>query len=94
MRYRTARPLPLLFGIIIGSLLCACSNSDGVDYANYAENTTNSEEYWNTKVDYLPLDDSEYPYAGIPRIIKKLKIAKQKFPPNYKSGVKKLLKAK
>lgn len=69
MRYRTARPLPLLLGIIIGSLLCACSNSDGVDYANYAENTTNSEEYWNTKVDYLPLDDSEYPYAGIPRIV-------------------------
>jgi len=69
MRYRTARPLPLLLGIIIGSLLCACSNSEGVDYANYAEITTNSEEYWNTKVDYLPLDDSEYPYAGIPRIV-------------------------
>ena len=69
MRYRTARPLPLLLGIIIGSLLCACSNSDGVDYANYAEITTNSEEYWNTKVDYLPLDDTEYPYAGIPRIV-------------------------
>jgi hypothetical protein len=69
MRYRTARPLPLLLGIIIGFLLCACSNSDGVDYANYAENTTNSEEYWNTKVDYLPLDDTEYPYAGIPRIV-------------------------
>ena len=69
MRYRTARPLLLLLGIIIGSLLCACSNSDGVDYANYAEITTNSEEYWNTKVDYLPLDDTEYPYAGIPRIV-------------------------
>ena len=69
MRYRTARPLPLLLGVFIGYLLCACSNSDGVDYANYAEITTNSEEYSNTKVDYLPLDDTEYPYAGIPRIV-------------------------
>ena len=35
MRYRTARPLPLLLGVIIGSLHCACSNSDGVDYAGW-----------------------------------------------------------
>lgn len=35
MRYRTVRPLPLLLGIIIGSLLCACSNSDGEDYAGW-----------------------------------------------------------
>lgn len=25
MRYRTVIPLPLLLGLIIGSLLCACS---------------------------------------------------------------------
>ncbi|MBR6834104.1 MAG: CotH kinase family protein [Fibrobacter sp.] len=37
MRYRTARPHPLLLGIIIGFLLCACSNSDGVDYAGWEE---------------------------------------------------------
>lgn len=35
MRYRTARPRPLLLGVLIGSLLCACSNSDGVDYAGW-----------------------------------------------------------
>ena len=45
MRYRTARPLPLLLGAFIGSLLCACSNSDGVDYANYAEIIANSEGF-------------------------------------------------
>ena len=60
MRYRTARPLPLLLGVIIESLLCACSNSDGVDYANYAEIIANSEGFWNTKVDHLSLDDWEY----------------------------------
>ncbi len=69
MRHRTARPLPLLLGVLIGSLLCACSNSDGVDYANYAEIIANSEGFWNTKVDHLSLDDWEYPYAGIPRIV-------------------------
>ena len=37
MRYRTARPLPLLLGVFIGYLLCACSNSEGVDYAGREE---------------------------------------------------------
>lgn len=37
MRYRTARPLPLLLGVFIGGLLCACSNSEGVDYAGWEE---------------------------------------------------------
>ncbi len=37
MRYRTARPLPLLLGVIIGCLLCACSNSEGVDYAGWED---------------------------------------------------------
>lgn len=35
MRHRTARPLPLLLGVFIGYLLCACSNSDGVNYAGW-----------------------------------------------------------
>lgn len=60
MRYRTARPLPLLLGIIIGFLLCACSNSDEGDLAKYAQAIANSEEFWNTKVDSLSLDDWEY----------------------------------
>lgn len=47
MRYRTARPLPLLLGIIIGGLLCACSNSDGVNYAGweYASFVDDSNKY-------------------------------------------------
>ena len=69
MRHRTARPLPLLLGIIIGCLLCACSNSDEGDLAKYAQAIANSEEFWNTKVDSLSLDDWEYPYADIPRIV-------------------------
>jgi hypothetical protein len=69
MRHRTARPLPLLLGIIIGGLLCACSNSDEGNLAKYAQAIANSEEFWNTKVDSLSLDDWEYPYANIPRIV-------------------------
>lgn len=61
--------ISLFLSIGFACLISACSNSDEVAYANYAEITTNSEEYWNTKVDYLPLDDSEYSYAGIPRIV-------------------------
>ncbi len=46
MRYRTARPLPLLLGIIIGCLLCACSNSDGVNYAGWEyASTDDSNKY-------------------------------------------------
>lgn len=82
MRYRTAISLSLLLGLLIGSLLCACSNSEGVDYTNYAEiaddNDVSSDgDYPQTQdasssskvIDYLPLDDTEYPYAGIPRIV-------------------------
>lgn len=58
--------ISFLLSIVFACLISACSNSND---ANYAEITTNSEEYWNTKVDYLPLDDTEYPYAGIPRIV-------------------------
>ena len=47
MRHRTARPLPLLLGVFIGGLLCACSNSDGVDYAGweYASIVDDSNKY-------------------------------------------------
>lgn len=43
-------------------ILSACSNSNDIDY----DNTSNS---FSSHIDDLPLDDSEYPYAGIPRIV-------------------------
>ena len=70
--------------------LCACSNSEGVDYpgwenasidngnSNEDDNDVPSDgDYPQTQdasssskvIDYLPLDDTEYPYAGIPRIV-------------------------
>ena len=87
MRYRTAKPLPLLLGAIIGCLLSACSNSEGVDgdsalgwnsedsaydirtAENPLTNSADSQDSGPPRIDYLPLDDSEYPYAGIPRIV-------------------------
>ena len=87
MRYRAAKPLPLLFGALIGCLLCACSNSEGVDgdsalgwnsedsaydirtAENPLTNSADSQDSVPPIIEYLPLDDSEYPYAGIPRIV-------------------------
>ncbi len=70
------------FAFIAVLSFCACSNSEGVDYANYAEiaddndvssdgdNPQTQDASSSSKViDYLPLDDTEYPYAGIPRIV-------------------------
>ena len=47
MRYHTARPHPLLLGVFIGCLLCACSNSEGVDYPGweYASIVDDSNKY-------------------------------------------------
>ena len=42
---------------LVALYLGACSNSESIHYAG-RENP-----------DYLPIDDSEYPYAGIPRIV-------------------------
>lgn len=83
MRCHTAKSLALLLAAIIGCLLCACSNSEGVDCANHAEeiaavNEVSSDSnipkvqetsFSSKELNYLPLDDSEYPYAGIPRIV-------------------------
>ncbi len=83
MRYHTVKSLALLLAAIIGSLLCACSNSEGLDCANHAEEIAAVNEVSSSRnilkaqetsssskeLDYLPLDDSEYPYAGIPRIV-------------------------
>lgn len=64
MRRHTNRPFLLLLGILIGSLFSGCSNSESVDYAGWEESIIADEDH-----DYLPLDDTEYPYAGIPRIV-------------------------
>ncbi|OWV14318.1 CotH kinase family protein [Fibrobacter sp. UWB5] len=70
MRYHFAKPLPLLLGIVICCLGFGCSNSERIDNEIVA--------FWDveedatplfTELNYLPIDDSEYPYAGIPRIV-------------------------
>ena len=63
-------------------ILCACSNSEYADSSYYTIITANDDEVIesnNSNTDlssssssikeYLPLDDTEYPYAGIPRIV-------------------------
>ena len=71
MRYHFAKQLPLFLNLVIGCLFWGCSNSEGVDQEiianwNIAEDDATP---LSAKLDYLPLDDSEYPYAGIPRIV-------------------------
>lgn len=70
MRYRAVRPLPLLLGIVICCLGLGCSNSERIDnevvaFWDIEEDATPL----STELNYLPIDDSEYPYAGIPRIV-------------------------
>jgi hypothetical protein len=110
MRYHSVHTLSLLLCCAIACLFFGCSNSEGIDYAEWDENsfakTSNNdiEEYNNSSIvqpseesdifsstkainhlsasseksepsssskniDKLPLDDTEYPYAGIPRIV-------------------------
>lgn len=77
--------LSAIFFVFITSIICACSNSEYPDYSgndDYTEladnsgesigiiNQTNDEKTASSgSIDYLPLDDTEYPYAGIPRIV-------------------------
>ena len=62
-------------------MLFSCSNSETLDYTNNVEYVIGNEIIDDVKSDsgtmettinikeYLPLDDTEYPYAGIPRIV-------------------------
>ena len=82
MRDCSAKILHLLLGAIIGCLVFGCSNSEGTDTVGteiiaVVENSSDeiadsipSQETSSAKIiDYLPIDDTEYPYAGIPRIV-------------------------
>ena len=74
MHYHVAKQLSLFLSIVIGCLVLGCSNSEGVDYAGWEyvaeeDDVSAAESFYDSKVDYLPIDDSEYPYAGIPRIV-------------------------
>lgn len=69
--------LLLVFLCIIQTQLAACSNSEyiensGSEFAWVTEDDANSNESLSSSskvIDYLPIDDTEYPYAGIPRIV-------------------------
>ena len=70
MRYHFAKQLPLFLSLVIGCLFLGCSNSEGVDQEIIANwNIAEDATPLSAELDYLPLDDSEYPYAGIPRIV-------------------------
>ena len=62
----------LPISISITCLFYACSNSDYVNIANTNDNTnknTSTEISSSGTTSYIPLDDTEYPYAGIPRFV-------------------------
>lgn len=70
MRYHFAKPLPMLLGIVICCLGFGCSNSERTENEVVAFWDVEEEASpLSTEIDYLPLNDSEYPYAGIPRIV-------------------------
>ena len=60
----------MLLGTVIGCLVLGCSNSEGVNNEVVAFLDIEEDAIpLTTEINYLPLDDSEYPYAGIPRIV-------------------------
>lgn len=66
MHYRFAQLLPLLLSIVITSLVLGCSNSEYAEACGWDDIIVSQD---SDQLDYLPLDDSEYPYAGISRIV-------------------------
>ena len=69
MSYHSANKHLLFLGIIIACLLAACSNSEYTGWDDIIVSQDSNGSADSSKLDYLPLDDSEYPYAGIPRIV-------------------------
>ena len=72
MHYHFVKPHPLLLGIVICSLILGCSNSEytnGTRWNDIIVSQDSNASANSSKSDYLPLDDSEYPYAGIPRVV-------------------------
>ncbi|WP_405340558.1 CotH kinase family protein [Fibrobacter sp.] len=72
MHYHFVKPRPLLLGIVICSLILGCSNSEytnGTRWDDIIVSQDSNASANSLKLDYLPLDDSEYPYAGIPRVV-------------------------
>lgn len=74
MRYHFTNLLPLLLGIALCCLGFGCSNSEYTEGTGWEDiiashDQNDSAGSSTTKLNYLPLDDSEYPYAGIPRIV-------------------------
>jgi len=82
MRYHYTKPLLLLLGIAICCLGFGCSNSESNGTMGYTDSIAetdsaitqiipqNGNNLIPSKIiNYLPLNDSVYPYAGIPRIV-------------------------
>ena len=70
MRYHVANQLLMLLGTFIGCLVLGCSNSEGLENDAVAFlDIEDDATPLSAELDYLPLNDSEYPYAGIPRIV-------------------------
>lgn len=76
--------ITLALAFAFALILCACSNSEYADYSNSSDytiitandddviesNNSNTDLSSSSSIkEYLPLDDTEYPYAGIPRIV-------------------------
>ena len=69
---------PALIGLLflfIATIFFACSNSEYMGANGVPDSIVDSDLFEQNNsatseiIDYLPLDDSEYPYAGIPRIV-------------------------
>ena len=56
--------------VILSCFFFACSNSDLAEQiTNNTEPSENVVDSPSQKIGYLPIDDSEYPYAKIPRVV-------------------------
>lgn len=65
---RTCFTHPLV-AVTVFIAFIACSNSEPMGYNGGNASSEVSDASPSEIIDYLPLDDTEYPYAGIPRIV-------------------------